>query len=279
MLLADLQHFGRTADRLNITQPALTKRIRALEAEVGGLLFMRDRTKTAITPMGRALLELAKRITADADGWSARARNIAQGTEGSLDVGFGLSTIEIAPRLIAQFRKIYPGVTVSLNDFSSAEQLERLKAGRLDIGFVRLPLRGSNIKSRLLTTDRLALAVPLGWTQSHHIDDFDDLNAMGFILLRRERGPGLRTQIDEWCNNSNFLPRVTQMADDIQTLLALVAAGVGVSLVPQRAARLMGSAIDLVPVVGRGAEWQLGAAWIDEPTNPAVTNFLRLFDI
>lgn len=276
VVLADLKHFGRAADRLHITQPALTKRILALEAEVGGRLFTRDRTKTRLTPMGNALLDQAMQITADADAWSVRARNIVHGTEGSLDVGFGLSTIEIAPRLIARFRNIYPKVIVSLNDFSSVEQVDRLKAGRLDIGFIRLPLRDPSIESRALTTDGLAFAVPPGWTESHHADDFDALNALGFVLLRRERGPGLRAQIDEWCKGSNLLPRVTQIADDIQTLLALVAAGVGASLVPQRAARLMGTAVELIPLEGEGAEWQLGAAWIDEPTNPAVANFVRL---
>lgn len=278
VVLADLKHFGRAADRLHITQPALTKRIRALEAELGGLLFTRDRAKARITPMGNALLDQATRITADADAWSVRARNIVQGTEGSLDVGFGLSTIEIAPRLIARFRKMYPRVIVSLNDFSSVEQVDRLKAGRLDIGFTRLPLRDQSIKCLALTTDKLAFAVPLGWTESHYADDFDELNALGFVLLRRERGPGLRAQIDEWCNGSNLVPRVTQIADDIQTLLALVAAGVGISLVPQQAARLMGTAVELVPLDGKGAEWQLGAAWIDEPTNPTVANFVRLLN-
>jgi DNA-binding transcriptional LysR family regulator len=278
VMLADLQHFGRAADRLHITQPALTKRLQALETRIGARLFERDRTGTGLTPVGKALLADATRIVAGADAWSSRARAVVTGAEGRLDIGFGLSTIDLAPRLIGAFRRAHPHVAVSLNDFSSSEQVERLQDGRLDLGFVRLPVPAPDLASRALMSDRLALASFADGAGTHRTADMQALNEIGFILIDRRRGPGLRAQIDRWCDQSRFTPRVTQTADDIQTVLALVAAGVGVSIVPQQAARLMGESVALEPLSGAEAEWNLGAAWRASGDNPALRNFLELMD-
>lgn len=274
--LADLKHFGRAADRLHITQPALTKRLQALETTIGASLFERDRTRTVLTPVGKALLADATRITADVDAFRVRGRNVSQGTEGRLDIGFGLSTIDIAPSMIGDFRRAYPAVTVSLDDFSSAEQMDRLQDGRLDIGFVRLPVSLPIMATRSLASDRLALACPIDFVEMQSSEGLDALNNIGFIMLNRERGPGLRAQIDRWSGRNDFLPRITQTANDIQTVLALVAAGLGVSIVPQQAVRLMGTAVKLSPLEGDEADWLIGAAWRSDYTNPAVRNFLRM---
>ncbi|QNQ11954.1 LysR family transcriptional regulator [Sphingomonas alpina] len=276
--LADLQHFGRAADRLHITQPALTKRLQALEARIGARLFERDRTGTALTPVGKALVADAARIVADAEAWSARARAVVNGIEGRLDIGFGLSTIDLAPRLVGAFRRAYPTVAVSLNDFSSSEQIERLRDGRLDLGFVRFPVPAADIASRPLMTGQLALASFADGAGTRGTADLQSLNEIGFILIDRTRGPGLRAQIDRWCDLRRFAPRIIQTADDIQTVLALVAAGVGVSIVPHQAARLMGESVALEPLSGAEAEWSLGAAWRSGASNPALRNFLGLMD-
>lgn len=276
--LAELKHFGRAAQRLHITQPALTKRLRVLETTIGAQLFERDRKGTVLTSIGEALLTDAISITADTDSWLVRARNVVQGMAGHLDIGFGLSTIDIAPKLIAEFRRSYPSVVVSLNDFSSAEQVERLLDGRLDLGFVRLPVEFSSVVSRSLATDRLAIAGPQGWFDERNPINLEEHNDTGFILLDRTRGPGLRTQIDRWCVASSFQPRITQTADDIQTVLALVAAGVGLSILPEQAVRLMGNAIALWPLAETEAEWQTGVAWRSGASNPALLNFMKLID-
>lgn len=270
--LAELKHFGQAAARLHITQPALTKRIRSLEATVGTALFARGWNGTTLTPGGEALLPAARQITTDADAWLARARNVAKGIDGRLAIGFGLSTIEIAPRMVASFRRACPNVEVSLNDYSSAEQLQRLHDNRLDLGFVRLPVREEGLFSHALATDSLALAS----TKAHASFDGEACNELGFVMLSRPRGPGLRAQIDEWCRASSFNPKITQTADDIQTVLALVAAGVGVSVLPRQAAHLLGSAVELRPLEGPGATWKIGAVWRSDSRNPALQAFLQI---
>jgi DNA-binding transcriptional LysR family regulator len=278
VILADAKHFGRAAARLHITQPALTKRLQALEAAIGARLFERDRAGVALTSNGQALLTDAIRITREAEAWVTRARNLAEGIEGRLDIGFGLSSVDIAPRLVAAFRRRHPAIAVTLNDFSSAEQITRLRDGRLDLGFVRLPAASPAIASRPVASDRLALAYSPEAIDGRLPTDLDACNAVGFVMLARERGPGLRAQIDRWCDATGVELRITQIADDIQTILALVVAGVGASIVPQQAARLMGGAVGLWPLTGPETEWQIGIACRVGSTNPACRRFLDLIE-
>lgn len=276
--LAELQHFGRAADRLHITQPALTKRLRLLEDVIGARLFERDRTGTVLTSIGRTLLPDALRIITEADALLIRARHVVQGTAGQLDIGFGLSSIDLAPRLVSAYRSMHPAVAVSLNDFSSAEQIKRLQEGRLDVGFVRLPLASTGLESRSLGRDTLALACPKGCPLRGNLSDHDALNAIGFVMLNRERGPGLRSQIGLWCAEVGLEPRILQIADDLQTVLALVAAGAGLSLVPQQAMRLSGMEVELFPLTGKHAEWAIGAVWRPDRDNPALWSFIALME-
>lgn len=263
---------------MHISQPALTKRLRLLEGVIGARLFERDRTGTVLTSIGIALLPDALRITSEADALLIRARHVVQGTAGQLDIGFGLSSIEIAPRLVGAYRRTHPAVAVSLNDFSSAEQIERLRDGRLDVGFVRLPFVASGLESRSLARDTLALACPKGCSSNGDISNLEALNASGFVMLDRARGPGLRAQIDRWCAEVGLEPRILQLADDLQTVLALVAGGVGFSIVPQQAVRLSGTGVDLFPLKGPYAEWTIGAAWRSDRDNPALWRFLALIE-
>ena len=223
MTLANTRHFARAAALLHITQPALTKRIRSLELAWGGALFDRSGA-SRLTSFGEGLLANATRTIKEADALGARARDAALGECGRLDIGFGLSTIDVAPRIVAKYRARYPRVAVSLNDYASAEQADRLLSGRLDVGFVRFPVP-DGLASRPLLQERLALACPLDWAGLN--GHAEALNARGFVVLAKHRGPGLAEQISRWCASAGFAPRVVQTADDIQTVLALVAAGVG----------------------------------------------------
>ncbi|MES2055333.1 MAG: LysR family transcriptional regulator [Pseudomonadota bacterium] len=272
--IAELRHFGRAAAWLNITQPALTKRIRAMEDLLGARLFERDRRGTMLTRFGELLLPDASRITVAADDLRARARRAVAGEWGRLDVGFGLSAIELAPRLVARYRTAHPDVTVSLNNFSSAEQIERLTSGTLDLGFLRLPPSGM-LATRPLFMDRLAIARPFDMPFDR---DMVSLNRTGFVMLESDRGPGLSHQIAGWCHSIGFIPRVVQRADDIQTVLALVAGGVGYSILPYGAGKLMNDSVRLEPIDDPAASWTIGMAWRSDRQNPALRNFIAVVD-
>ena len=273
LTVAELRHFGHAAEVLCVSQPALSKQIVALEDSLGARLFERGRHGAELTTFGAGFLPDAQSLVRDADEVLARARESSSGTRGYLRVGLGLSTLTLAPQLIAEFRRQYPKVNVTLNDLSSAEQGRRLLAGKLDVGFLRLPA-DSGLDAFPVLDEALALAVPQHARWKRIPANLDESNEQGFIGLARGRGPGLAAQIDRWCSEHGFVPRVTQQADDIQTVLAAVAAGVGAAFLPSRTQYLLRDA-RVLPLRGTAAQWQVGLAWPAERDDPVMTRFIE----
>ncbi|WP_242894846.1 LysR family transcriptional regulator [Actinomadura litoris] len=277
LAIAKHGHYGRAAHELSMTQPTLTKQIQSLESRVGGRLFERGRHGARLTALGAVLLPEAQDLVRRADALADRIDRMARGEAGRLSVGFGLSSIELAPRAVAAFRRRHPDVDVTLDDMSSQVQLDRLAAGELDVGFVRLPI-ARTWGHVPLATDRLALAAsgphepPPGsaadvarWADRHR-----------FIQLARSKGPGLSGQIDRLCAALDTRPHVIQEAHDLQTVLALVAAGVGTAFVPASAGRIAPPAVTITPIDHPAAEWQIGAAWNPRRATAMTTDFLAL---
>jgi DNA-binding transcriptional LysR family regulator len=273
LTVAELRHFGHAAEVLCVSQPALSKQIVALEESLGARLFERGRHGAEITTFGAGFLPDAQSLVRDADEIYSRARESSSGTRGYLRVGLGLSTLTLAPQLIAEFRRQCPKVSVTLNDLSSAEQGRRLLAGKLDVGFLRLPA-DSGLDAFAVLDEALALAVPQHARWKRIPTNLEELNEQGFIGLARGRGPGLAAQIDRWCSEHGFVPRVTQQADDIQTVLAAVAAGVGAAFLPSRTQYLLRDA-RVLPLRGAAAQWQVGLAWQAERDDPVMTRFVE----
>lgn len=270
--VVELRHFGRAADALHMSQPALSKQIGALEAELGAELFERGRHGAQLTRFGEIFLPDAQALVNDADEILARAREASSGRRGHLRIGICLSVLTIAPQIIADFRQQYPGIAVSLSDLSSAEQTRRLSAGKLDVGFMRVP-SVAGLSSLRVIDETLALALPPPLERVRVPADFDKLNELGFLALRRARGPGLAAQVDGWCREQGFIPNVTQQTDDVQSVLASVAAGVGVAFVPSRAQHLLRDAT-VMPLRGRYAKWRIGLVWADVQQNPVTSRFV-----
>jgi DNA-binding transcriptional LysR family regulator len=273
LTVAELRHFGHAAEVLCVSQPALSKQIGALEESLGARLFERGRHGAELTTFGAGFLPDAQSLVRDADEIYSRARESSSGTRGYLRVGLGLSTLTLAPQLIAEFRGQCPKVSVTLNDLSSAEQGRRLLAGKLDVGFLRLPA-DSGLDAFAVLDEALALAVPQHARWKRIPTNLEELNEQGFIGLARGRGPGLAAQIDRWCSEHGFVPRVTQQADDIQTVLAAVAAGVGAAFLPSRTQYLLRDA-RVLPLRGAAAQWQVGLAWQAERDDPVMTRFVE----
>ena len=257
--VAELRHFSRAADALHMSQPALSKQIGALEASVGGKLFERGRHGAELTLFGERFLPDAQSLVSDADDMLARARDASSGRVGHLRIGICLSVLTLVPRVIAEFRRENPGVAITLSDLSSAEQARRLLAGKLDAGFLRLPA-AAGLSSFKVIDEGLALAMPAQSRYKRLPANLDVLNDIGFIALSRARGPGLAAQIDRWCSERRFVPNVTQHAEDVQSVLTSVAAGVGVAFIPSRAQHLLRDAT-VLPLPGKQAKWRVGLAW------------------
>jgi DNA-binding transcriptional LysR family regulator len=272
LTVADLRNFGRAAEALFLSQPALSKQIVALEESLGGRLFERGRHGAELTAFGEAFLPDAETLVRDADEVLARAREASSGRRGHLRIGLGLSTLTLAPPLIAAYRKLNPNIGVTLNDLSSAEQTRRLLAGKLDVGFLRLPA-DTGLSAFPVMDESLALAVPQHAKWKRLPARLDELNDLGFIGLARSRGPGLAGVIDAWCAERGFVPRIIQQADDIQSVLAAVAAGVGAAFLPSRTEHLLRDA-RVMRLKDASAQWRVCLAWLTGRDDPVVTRFV-----
>ncbi|WP_028534325.1 LysR family transcriptional regulator [Paludibacterium yongneupense] len=263
--LAECLHFGTAAQRLCLSQPALSKQIRLLEDSLGAPLFERGRHGTTLTAFGRYLHAEAGGLLRQSDAFWLRARQAAQGRIGRLAIGFGLSSIELAPKWVAAFRSRYPDIVIGLDDMSSAEQVAALLSGELQLGFVRLPVPAA-LRCVALQTDRLALALPASTP-----DDKAEWTDGALIALLPQRGPGLARQIAHYHEQCCAEPqKVDHYAGDIQTVLALVAAGVGKAIVPMSAQSIAPQQVRLRPLDAADTSWQLGLAW-----NPALDDRVR----
>lgn len=258
-----------------MTQPALTKQIQALEAQVGGRLFQRGRHGATLTGLGEVLLPEARDLRGRADALALRMHRMARGQIGRLSVGFGLSSIELAPQAVAAFRRRYPDADIVLDDMSSRQQVERLATGELDVGFVRLPV-GQEWGALPLRTDRLAIATA-GDPPPHDIDGIAQWTAKRpFVGLARTKGPGLTAQIEGFRAATGIHVDVIQEAHDLQTVLALVAARVGATFVPASAASIAPPQVVLTPLAHTTATWRTGMVWDRQTHNPLTGNFLAV---
>src|SRR5262249_36397965 len=194
---------------------------------------------------------------------------------GRLAIGFGFSTVTLVPRIISKFRLRHPGVEIELRDMSTPEQIDALRAGRIHIGFVRLPA-GSGLRHLPVLEDRLVLALPAQGKVGCKPGDLSGYGDSPFLMLRRGLFRSLHAQIILPCARYGLLPRVVQEANEYPTVLGLVAAGLGVALVPESQLRTQIEGITIQRIGDRAARWQVGAAWRREKGAPLTAEFLAL---
>ena len=273
VVLANQLHFGRAAALLNVSQPALSKQIRKLEMEIGAPLFHRGTAGTALSSVGAVLAKDASDLLARFGEALLRSQRAGRGEIGTLDIAFGIATYELVPRVLARFRQRYPDIHVSLRDLPSAEQVDALRAQRLDIGFIRLPAP-DDLAVRPVCTERLILALP---PAARAIQSVAELHAVPLVLLHRDRTRFVFNQVMAVCAAFGVTPYVVQEVGEFSTALALVASGAGASFVPNSARR------DDLHIAFReidhpAASWSLGAVWRPGEDESIVTNFLSCLD-
>jgi DNA-binding transcriptional LysR family regulator len=275
IVLAERLHFGEAARLLHLSQPALSKQIRQLEDEIGAPLFDRGRHGARLTEVGSLFAEEARRLVRQADAALEQGRRAARGEVGRLAIGFGFSTVTLVPRVISKFRLRHPGVEIELRDMSTPEQTDALRAGRINIGFVRLPA-GRGLRQLPVLEDRLALASPAPDKKGHKPGGLSGSRDSPFIVLRRGLSLSLHEHIIRLCARYGFHPRVVQEANEYPTVLGLVAAGLGVALVPESQLRTRIEGVTIQRIGDRAARWQVGAAWRREKGSPLTAEFLGL---
>lgn len=274
VVLAEQGSYRLAADTLFITQPALTKQIQMLERQLGLSVFVRGRHGASMTAAGQRLYMQARELVAQYDAFLLHAGRVAEGSTGELALGFGISFFSIAPQIITQFRERFPEVNIRLNDMPSEQQCLDIRSGKLNAGFVRLPV-ATPLESVALFTETLVLAVP---SALHSAPDEADKLLEHFPLLQisAARGKGLVTQIARFISSRNITPKSIHYSDDIHTLLALVAAGHGCALVPQGALHITPPEVRLIPLDSPDTRWQAGLAWNGDISDTLRNNFIEM---
>lgn len=266
--LAQQRRYHAAADILCLTQPALTKQIQTLEHLTGMTLFQRGRQGAQLTAAGEAIYAQACHFVEQHDLFCAWTEQVRRGNIGSLALGFGISTFQVAPGQVKAFRQQCPDIDVSLNDISSHEQYRMLLDGHLHAGFVRMPVPDT-LQAQALMEENLVLAVPAG-AEGDFSDIASVLRQFPLLQINPRRGRGLVEQTARFLQTNHLAADIVADADDIHTLLALIATGNGVALLPAGACHLLPAGVKLVTVAGECARWQVGLAW-----NPQVTNAIR----
>lgn len=239
--VAEEKHVTRAAERLGMQQPPLSQQIRALERELDVQLFRRLPRGVELTAAGLAFLAAARAILAQIDHAFATAKRTARGEQGRIAVGFTSSAPfnPFVPRIIRAYREAFPLVSLTLEEGGTTELIDSLRDERADAAFIRTPIADQEgLVVRLLLEEPMVLALPRGHALARNKGASKALSLTAlanetFIIYRRPSGPGLHDAILSACNTAGFSPRIGQEAPRIGSTLNLVAAGLGISLVPE----------------------------------------------
>ena len=273
-------NFTRAAAGLGISQPPLSLQIKDLEQEVGALLFRRMAHGAELTPAGEAFLAVVGGMPELAERAIRHAQRAARGEIGVLRVGFTASSAfnAVVPGTLRVFRRAYPGIKLMLEEANTTRLTTGLDDGTLDIAFLRPEgVDGRNLQLRLLSEEPMVLAIPTGHVMAD--EDGVDLAQLAkdpFILFPRSVGPTLYDTIINACRESGFEPHVDQFAPQISSIVNLVAAELGVSIVPASMSQIHIAGVTFREIKGKTPTARLALAYRKGSTSNPVRNFMAL---
>lgn len=277
--VAETKHFGRAADRLHMAQPALSQAVRQLEAELGTPLFARTTRQVDLTPAGEFLRDEAARILSAIDDSVRGVRRIAEGRQGLLRIAFTGTAAHIQlPRIARAVKRELPGLALEIHaDLLTAAQVAGLTDGSLDLGVLRPPTTGDALTLRTIAHEPLVLAVAADHCLAGEaVVSMADLRMEDFIAFS-----GARSVVNEavlrTCREAGFTPTVAHEAPSTTVMLPLVAADLGVALVPAsvRAAPLVGV---VFRDVSDAASLDVAIAWRTDDRDPALLAVLEVLE-
>ena len=251
--VAEELHFRRAAARLHISQPPLSSQIRRLEEEMGCRLLVRTRRRVELTPAGAAFLRDARALLGELEGAIDTARRIEAGQTGRLRVSFvGSALLSIVPVVVQRFRAARPGIELELRERSTVEQLRALGTGTIDVGLVRPPIEDDpGLRVDVVMRERTLAALPADHALAAlRRVPLARLAGEPFVLFPRAQAPGFHDLLIRSASVSGAPVRVVQYAPEMLTIIGLVAAGIGISLVPASVAALTLEGVTYRPVAG-----------------------------
>jgi DNA-binding transcriptional LysR family regulator len=274
VVLAEQLHFGKSANLLHISQPALSKQIKVLEEKIGGPLLVRNRRDVRLTPAGAFVYAEARRMIRDLDRLFDAAQSAVRGEAGRLRIAVGIATVHsLVPLALRRFRQAHPNVDVQVGDMSTPRQIDALLAGDVDVGFVRLPLHHPQLTARKVLEDHLTIVASSNFRGSLTLAG---IGRQPFIMIGREVSATYYDHCIRLCGSAGFSPRVVQEARDMFTLLNLVRAGLGVALAPRSAKQMHVRGVKFGEIRSLEAEWEIGVAWNKLQQSALVANFVQI---
>lgn len=282
--VAEELHFGAAAERLNMTQPPLSRQIQLLERELQAKLFIRSSRHVALTAAGEVLLPNARRLLDLSRKTSLEVSRVSSGESGTVVVGYtSVAGQSVLPEFLARAAQRLPDVTMVLREAVSVEQLDALSKGAIDIGLLRPVVNRSGVETCLIKKDRLVVALP----QGHHLVTgkgvlIKELVGLPLMMYSTNEARYFYDLVLRLFDSVNSKPTISQIASQIPALMALVAVGLGVSLVPASAMDFAPPGVVFEELDGPGGLGDLNhsdifLAWEEHSENPAARRLREVF--
>ncbi|WP_423820623.1 LysR family transcriptional regulator [Salinisphaera sp. SPP-AMP-43] len=288
VMVAETLHFGRAAERLHMTQPPLSQSIIALEKELGTALFVRTKRSVALTPFGQQWLEPVRTALAAVDALPETARQIQRGETGRLELAF-VSTADysLLPDLVQRFRGLYPGVDLALTEATSDIQIAALQRREIHAGIMIPPAHTAlpeALTYRRLLSEPLVAAVPEQWLESQRLELVagqlppSAVVTSPLVVFPRHVAPSFHDLVTNYYLSCGGPAAIAQQAIQMQTIISLVSAGMGIALVPESLHHLARTGIRYVPLQSYPPYLETGIVWRREDTTPMLANLLAMLE-
>jgi DNA-binding transcriptional LysR family regulator len=276
--VAEELHFGRAALRLAIVQPSLSQQIRQLEDELGFPLLYRTKRYVELTDAGKVFLVEARRVLAQVQEAKRTAQRAYRGEVGRLVVGYiSSSTYDLLPVMLRVYRERFPAVDVALRELTTQEQLRALEEEYIHVGLLRLPISAPLVNVEVVRREPIVCVLP----EQHPLAAHERIKVSllanePFVLQASQRGAGYYVQLMNLCLASGFSPNVIQEVTEMHTIVSLVAAGMGVSLVPLSAENIRSQGVVYRELEGTPTLTEMAVAWRRDAHSELVQNFLTV---
>jgi DNA-binding transcriptional LysR family regulator len=276
--VAEELHFGRAATRLSIVQPSLSQQIRQLEDELGFPLLYRTKRSVELTDAGKVFLSEAQRVLAQVREAKRTAQRAYRGEVGRLVVGYiSSSTYDLLPMMLRVYRERFPDIEVILRELTTQEQLRALEEEHIQVGLLRLPISAPMVNVEVIRREPIVCVLP----EEHPLAMRERIAVSlladePFVLQSSQRGGGYYVQLMKLCLASGFSPNVIQEVTEMHTIVSLVAAGMGVSLVPLSAQNIRSQGVVYRELEGTATLTEMAVAWPRDSRSAIVQNFLTV---
>lgn len=278
-VLAEELHFGKTAKKLHITQPPLTRSVQQLEEELEVILFKRNQRKVVLTPAGEYFKQQVETILKTIAETKNKIRKITDGTEGTLHIVHIGSVFHIIQPLLREFTQRYPKVKLKLTEYTDWKQVELIKYGSADIAFLRSPIcpihtQGLQIKEIyrepfvLITPENIDISI-------NKEEDLKKLSRYPFVLFSRSLNRGTFDQIISLCDSAGFSPGIIHEATQFDTIVKMVETGLGISIIPQSSVSINNTNIKTYRLDFMPQQALLSCYYRKEEQSPILKNLLN----